>query len=100
MSSEEIINYVASLEIEVKELRERVSKNINADRFYAVAFTSDEVARLHGVSAQRVRDYAGHGLIPLHPSSTDAKLLFRASDALLLDFEELKKRKLNIKYTR
>ena len=31
------------------------------------------------------------GLIPKHPDSTDGKILIRASDAMVLDFDELQK---------
>lgn len=97
MTSTDIYGYItalearcASLEEECRALKARVGKETDMTKFYAVALTTEEVARLHGVGVVRVRDYARRGLIPLHPNSTDAKLLFRASDALTLDFQALK----------
>ena len=55
--------------------------------------TTEEVAKFHGVSTVRVRDYAHRGLIPQHPNSTDGKMLFRASEVLKLNFDELRKAK-------
>ena len=62
----------------------------NADKFYAVALPVEIVAKLHSVSPYLVRRYVKMGLIPTHPGSTDAKILVRASDALLLDFCKLR----------
>lgn len=64
----------------------------NADKFYAVSLPVCIVAKLHGVSEYLVRKYVRLGLIPAHPASTDAKILVRGSDALLLDFNDLRSR--------
>lgn len=104
MTTTEAINHLAGLgvrcsmlEMECAALREKLAAReaqaIDTTRFELVAMTTEEVARFHGVSTIRVRDYAHRGLIPQHPNSTDGKMLFRASDILKLDFGELKKAK-------
>lgn len=101
MTSTEIFNHINDLEVRYRmaseQLAERMRNSIDTSRFYAVAMTTEEVAKFHGVSTARVRDYAHRGLIEIHPNSTDAKLLFRASSALRFDFSELKKAKLILK---
>lgn len=101
MTSTEIFHHVANLEAQCERLKavlqDKEAHVVDATRFYAVPLTTEEVARLHGVSAARVRDYASRGLIELHPNSTDAKLLFRASMALTLNFDNLKTAKLQLK---
>lgn len=62
----------------------------NANKFYAVAFGVDTVSKMHDVSPYLVREYIKLGLIPQHPRSTQAKILIRMSDALLLDFNQLR----------
>ena len=101
MNAAAIFSHVARLEAKCEQLaaalRDKEAGSVDASRVYAVALTTEEVARFHGVSAARVRDYAGRGLIELHPNSTDAKLLFRASTVLTLDFSKLKKEKFYLK---
>ena len=62
----------------------------NAEKFYAVPLGIDVVAKLHSVSPYLVRTYVSLGMIPLHPQSTDAKMVIRASDALVLDFNKMR----------
>lgn len=97
MNAAAIFSHVSRLEAKCEYLaavlQDKEISCVDASRFYAVALTTEEVARLHGVSTARVRDYASRGLIELHPNSTDAKLLFRASAVLTLDFSKLKKEK-------
>ncbi len=62
----------------------------NANKFYAVAFGIDTVSKMHDVSPYLVREYVKMGLIPQHPRSSQAKILIRLSDALLLDFNSLR----------
>lgn len=101
MTATEIFNHISNLEIQCKitseQLSERNRNSVDASRFYAVTMTTEEVAKFHGVSTVRVLDYAKRGLIEVHPNSTDAKYLFRASTVLTLDFDELKRKKLNLK---
>lgn len=101
MNAAAIFSHVAQLEAKCEQLaailQDKEASCVDASRFYAVALTTEEVARFHGVSAARVRDYASRGLIELHPNSTDAKLLFRASTVLTLDFSKLKKEKSYLK---
>ncbi len=75
------------LERRCKELE---ASQYNAEKFYAVPLGVDVVAKLHNVSAYLVRRYVKLGLIPVHPGSTDAKIIIRGSDALLLDFNKMR----------
>lgn len=68
------------------------SSKLNAERFYAVPLGVEVVAKLHGVSPYLVREYIKLGLIHTHPSSTDAKILIRGSEALMLDFHKMKEK--------
>ncbi|MDR1091097.1 MAG: hypothetical protein LBL79_08490 [Prevotella sp.] len=92
----EIIGHIQYMDYENKMLKEELSKlkghKLDAGRFYAVAVNVETVATLHNVHADTVRKYVSLGLIEKHPDSMDAKILIRASDALLLDFTELKRR--------
>lgn len=74
-----------------EENKEYRSKVINYDKFYTVPLTTKAVAELHDVHEATVRKYVKLKLIPTHPKSTDAKILIRASTAMQLDFELLKK---------
>ena len=75
------------LERRCKELE---TSQYNAEKFYAVPLGVDVVAKLHSVSPYLVRKYVNMGLIPTHPGSTDAKIVIRGSDALLLDFNKMR----------
>lgn len=74
-----------------KENSEMRANSCDCRRFYNTALSTIVVAQLHSVSPELVRKYVRCGLIPTHPMSSDAKVLIRASDALLLDFVEMKK---------
>lgn len=95
MCTEDIIKSVSELIAENHQLQAKVerlesSRGFDVLRFYNVAMTTGEVAKFHGVSEQVVRKYVSLGLIELHPMSCDKKILVRASDALTLDFKDLK----------
>lgn len=96
MEAASVVQEVVALVHENQILRaenERLRNSaVNADRFYNVALSTADVARLHSVSDYLVRKYIGLGLIDRHPMSTDAKMYVRASDALLLDFKEMKEK--------
>jgi len=87
ISSGEIIVHIQHMEYENKRLKEELSV-LKASRFDAGRF----YAALHNVHPDTVRKYVSLGLIEKHPDSMDAKILMRASEALLLDFTELKRR--------
>lgn len=82
-----LVDRLNHLEQENKELR---ASQVNANRFYAVAFGVEAVSKMHDVSPYLVREYVKLGLIPQHPRSTQARILIRMSDALLLDFNQLR----------
>lgn len=75
-----------------KENEELKTNSCDCRRFYNTALSTIVVAQLHNVSPELVRKYVKCGLIPTHPMSSDAKVLIRASDALLLDFVEMKRK--------
>lgn len=96
MHSRDIIGYLQTLEYENTKLKEENSElkdnRMDAGRFYAAALNIEAVATLHNVHPDTVRKYVALGCIEKHPDSTDAKILIRASEALMLDFKELRKK--------
>lgn len=96
ISTSDVIGHIQEIEYENRRMKEELSdlrsRKIDACRFYAAAVTVETVATLHDVHPDTVRKYVSLGLIETHPKSMDAKVLIRASDALMLDFSELKKR--------
>ena len=54
--------------------------------------TVDACARMHNVCVETVREYVHAGFIPTHPDSTSRKILILTTDALLLDFKQLKQK--------
>lgn len=92
MTGSEIIAEIHELVSRNTELEEMIEKSVPLDKFYNVALTTEIVGLLHGVSAAIVRRYIGYGLIKTHPMSTDAKLLIRGSEALSLDFDEIRRK--------
>lgn len=94
INTREVFAYFNSLELENIELKKRLeflnNSEVIVDKYYNIALTTNEVAKLHSNTPALVRKYIDLGLIEKHPKSTDAKILVRASDALLLDFKELK----------
>lgn len=89
-----LVGKTRMLERENEELR---SHSCDCRRFYNCAFNTTTVAELHSVSPHLVRCYVKRGLIPTHPMSSDSRILVRASDALMLDFREMKRIYLNQK---
>lgn len=65
---------------------------VNINKYYARTFSVEMVAYLHDVHPHTVRKYVSCGLIPKHPDSKDGKILIRATDALSLDFDELRRK--------
>ena len=96
MEAVSVVQEVVALVHENQVLREENERlkrsSFNADKFYNVILSTKDVARLHAVSDYLVRKYIGRGLIATHPLSTDDKILIRASDALVLDFKNLKEK--------
>ena len=95
IDSLKISTYVRELELTNLELTQKVqqleSKSINIDKFENTAITVEACARMHGVCVQTVRQYIKDGYIPEHPDSTDRKILIRTSDAILLNFKQLRR---------
>ena len=95
IDSLKISTYVRELELTNLELTQKVqrleSKSVNIDKFENTAITVEACARMHGVWVQTVRQYIKDGYIPEHPDSTDRKKLIRTSDAILLNFKQLRK---------
>lgn len=100
----DVTNFVSGLQADIAKLRSEClalqgkiksmsDTRMDVERYYSVVLSTADVARLHGVSTQRVLSYAHAGLIEQHPSSTDGKMAFRASTVLTLDFDDLRRRK-------
>ncbi|MDR2362495.1 MAG: helix-turn-helix domain-containing protein [Prevotellaceae bacterium] len=60
-------------------------------RFSNVFISPDEVANMHGVGIATVRRYIADRLIPVEPHADNERYRIRLSDALRLDFKELRK---------
>jgi hypothetical protein len=95
-TTRDIIGHIQTLDYENARLKDELSmlkgRNVDAHKFYAVATSVEVVANLHNVHPDTVRKYVSVGLIDKHPDSMETKILIRASDALMLDFSELKQR--------
>lgn len=95
MTTVAIIGEIQQMAFENERLKDELEKmkgnHCDAQKFYGVAVGVEFAATLHNVHADTVRKYANLGLISKHPDSTDGKMLFRASDIILLDFTELRR---------
>lgn len=91
----EVIERKTQLELENEKLKATM---VDSEKFYSVPMTLEVAGSLHGVSAKVLRRLVSLGLIPLHPSSTDAKILIRASEAIKLDLEDLKEKAKHLSY--
>lgn len=93
---DEVVGIIFSIDNANKRLREEIkyvkAHSANIDRFYAKTLTVEMVAYLHDVHPNTVRKYINCGLIEKHPNSSPGKMLIRASEALTLDFDELRRR--------
>ena len=77
----------------IQQLEFTVSKEcFDPKKFYGTAITVDACARMHNVCVETVREYVHAGFIPTHPDSTSRKILILTTDALLLDFKQLKQK--------
>lgn len=74
---------------EIEYLKEHCA---NVDKFYSKTMSVELVAYLHDVHPNTVRKYVNCGLIEKHPSSSSGKIFIRASEALTLDFSELRRK--------
>lgn len=96
MSTNRIIDEIKGLLTEVDNLKdentELKQRKIDATKFYAATLTVEAISSLHNVHPDTVRKYVAMGCIEKHPDSTDAKILVRASEALTLDFKEMRRR--------
>ena len=100
MKTEDITTHAAiahfqQIDFENGRLREELERmrgsHYDSQKFYGIIIGVEVAATLHNVHADTIRKYANLGLIPRHPDSSDAKMLFRVSDILLLDFKRLRK---------
>ena len=93
IDSTKISLYVQQLEFTVRNLEATVAKEcFDPQKFYGTAITVDACARMHNVCVETVREYVHAGFIPTHPDSTSRKILILTTDALLLDFKQLKRK--------
>lgn len=102
LSAMQIIAVIQEIDYRNKRLEEENEylrmHQVNIDKFYSKTMTVEFVAYLHDVHPNTVRKYINCGMIPKHPSSTSGKILIRASDALTLDFDEMRRRSKNLIY--
>lgn len=84
----ELVNRKTLLEQENERLR---TNCVDTERFYSVPMTLEVAGQLHGVSAKVLRRLVDLGLIAKHPMSSDSKILIRASEAIRMNIDELKK---------
>lgn len=98
MTAADIFDHVARLETRCRELQAWQARSVDVTRFENVGMTTEEVARFLKMRPSTVRNYSRYDLIPKHPASTDAKLLFKASEVLKLTGEGLKRAKRRIKW--
>lgn len=91
----EIPNHINGILFENRQLKaeneDLKSKSILFDKYHGKAWTTKMVAELHDIHEATVRKYVKAGIIITHPKSTDAKILIRASVAMQLDFDQLRK---------
>lgn len=95
LNAENISQYVSTLEAKVQKLEQYKAGTVNVEKFYAAKLDIPAVAQLHGVDARTIRGYVKRGLIEKHPDSTDHHVYIRASVALSLDFQKLRKQSNN-----
>lgn len=86
-----LVKEIAGKELLEQEIRILRSTSVDSNKFYNVMLTTDEAAHLHSCAASTIRKYADLGVLPMSDKSTSGKILFRASDVLLLDLKEAKK---------
>lgn len=84
----ELVNRKTLLEQENEMLK---STRVDTERFHSIPMTLEVAGQLHGVSAKVVRRLVELGLISKHPQSTDSKILIRASEAIRMDIDQLRK---------
>lgn len=96
IDSIQISAYVRKLELDNENMAKRIEElerdAIDIHKFELTTLPLMAVARMHNVDPRTIRAYIEDGYILKHPDSTDAKFLIRASDAIRLDFRELRKR--------
>lgn len=93
MEARELTSAIWDMQSRIDRLEAERRTMVDAEKLRNLILTAKQVAEMHGVSVRTVQSYAGAGQIALHPSSTDGKMTFRASDALKLNFRELRKKK-------
>lgn len=99
ISFSDVIEYQTALKMRVEELEKEnrrltetmIENTIPIDKFPEKSFTIEQVAYLHGVHENTVRNYIKDKLIPLSKDSTDRAKKIDAEFVLKMDFRELKK---------
>ena len=96
IDSTKISLYIQQLEFTVSNLEATITRMkkecFDPKKFYGTAITVDACAWMHNVCVETVREYVHAGFIPTHPDSTSRKILILTTDALLLDFKQLKQK--------
>ncbi len=94
----EAFEYYSQLEAKCAAQEELLSHSVDVRRFDSIGMTVKEVARYLDMRPSTVRDYAKRGLLILHPDSTDAKIVVKASDVLLKTKDQLRRAKRRMKW--
>ncbi len=94
----EAFEYYSQLESRCEELEKRMASLTDISRFDNVALSAGEAARLIGIDRKSVIDYARRGLLKLHHTSRDEKIMLVASDVLTKTAEELRRAKRRLKW--
>ena len=85
IDSTKISLYIQQLEFTVSNLEATITRMkkecFDPKKFYGTAITVDACARMHNVCVETT-----------HPDSTSRKILILTTDALLLDFKQLKQK--------
>lgn len=96
IDSIQISAYVRKLELDNENMAKRIKElerdAIDIHKFDLTTLPLIAVAQMHNVDPRTIRAYIEDGYILKHPDSTDGKFLIRASDAIRLDFKELRRR--------
>lgn len=98
MTAYEAFEHYSQLEAKCAAQEELLSHSVDVRRFDGIGMTTKEAARYLDMRPSTVRDYAKRGLLVLHPDSTDAKIVVKASDVLSKTKDQLRRAKRRLKW--
>lgn len=98
MTAYEAFEHYSQLEAKCAAQEELLSHSADVRRFDSIGMTIKEAARYLDMRPSTARDYAKRGLLILHPDSTDAKIVVKASDVLSKTKDQLRRAKRRLKW--